>query len=184
MAKRKRRTTEVSIDRRIREGRGTGRLRSYSPWLHIQDVPSRGLVTRIKGWKSGRVHHLLSLLELRCLYVLDWDLEVIDVREQYPLLPREETLAIAADCGIKHPKDPRSKCPIVMTTDFVATKLINGVPVDHPLSVKYIEDLESARTREKLEVERVYAMHLDATPWSKVVEAMNRAMLSTAKNTN
>ena len=56
-------------------------------------------MTRIKGWKSGRVHHLLSLLELRWFYVLDWNLEVIDVREQYPLLPLEETLAIAADRG-------------------------------------------------------------------------------------
>lgn len=156
MAKRKRLTTERSIKKRLCEGRGSGRLATYSPWLHIQDVPSRGLVTRIKGWKSGRVHHLLSLLELRCLYILDWDPAVIDVREQYPLLPLEETLAIAADCGIKHPKDPRTRHSVVMTTDFVATTLINGTPVDNPLSVKYTEDLESVRTREKLEIERLY----------------------------
>lgn len=156
MAKRKRQTTAASIKRRIREGRGAGRLASYSPWLHIQDVPSHGLVTRIKGWKSGRVHHLLSLLELRCLYVLDWDPEVIDVREQYPLLPLEETLAIAADCGIKHPKDPRTGHPVVMTTDFVATVLRDGASVDRALTVKYTNDLESSRTREKLSIEQHY----------------------------
>lgn len=140
----------------MREGRGAGRLASYSPWLHIQDVPSRGLVTRIKGWKSGRVHHLLSLLELRWFYVLDWNLEVIDVREQYPLLPLEETLAIAADCGIKHPRDPRTGYPVVMTTDFVATVWPLSSPVDRALTVKYAADLESLRTREKLEIERLY----------------------------
>jgi hypothetical protein len=169
MAKRKRRTTKQSIDKRIREGRGRGRLADYSPWLHIQDVPSRGLVTRIKGWKSGRVHHVLSLLELRCLYALDWRTEVVDIREQYPLLPQEETIAIAADCGIKHPTDPRTKHAVVMTTDFVATVLVNGVAVDQALCVKYEGDLDSARTREKLDIERHYweARNVD---WKIVTE--------------
>jgi hypothetical protein len=156
MAKRKRLTTKQSIEKRIREGRGKGRLANYSPWLHIQDVASRGLVTRIRGWKSGRVHHLLSLLELRCLYALDWRTEVVDIREQYPLLSQEETMAIAADCGIKHPADPRTKYPIVMTTDFVATVIVNGVAVDQAFCVKYAADLDSARTREKLDIERHY----------------------------
>ena len=156
MAKRKRLTTTASIRKRIREGRGNGRLGSYSPWLHIQDVASRGLVTRIKGWKTGRVHHVLSLLELRCLFALDWRAEVIDIREQYPLLPLAETVAIAADCGIKHPRDPRTKHLVVMTTDFVITVLVNGVAVDQAISVKYKEDLDSARTREKLDLERHY----------------------------
>jgi TnsA endonuclease-like protein len=156
MAKRKRFTTTESIRKRIREGRGKGRLAAYSPWLHIQDVASRGLVTRIRGWKSGRVHHVLSLLELRCLYALDWRTEVLDIREQYPLLPLEETIAIAAACGIKHPRDPRTSHPFVMTTDFVATVLVNGVAVDQALCVKYSADLDSARTREKLEIERHY----------------------------
>lgn len=169
MAKRRRLTSEASIKRCIQEGRGAGRLSLYSPWLHIQDVPSRGLVTRIKGWKSDRVHHLLSLLELRCLYVLDWDPQVIDIREQYPLLPLEETQAIAADLGIKHPKDPRTRYPIVMTTDFVATFLVNGAAIDRAFCVKYAADLEPERTRQKLEIERQYwkARNID---WKIVTE--------------
>lgn len=169
MAKRRRLTSEASIKRRIQEGRGVGRLSRYSPWLHIQDVPSLGLVTRIKGWKSDRVHHLLSLLELRCLYVLDWDPQVVDVREQYPLLPLEETQAIASDLGIKHPKDPRTKHPIVMTTDFVATFLVNSTFLDGAFCVKYEADLESERTRQKLEIERQYwkARNID---WKIVTE--------------
>ena len=37
-----------------------GQGANYNPWLHIQDVPSQGLASRIKGWKTRRVHHLLS----------------------------------------------------------------------------------------------------------------------------
>jgi len=156
MGKRKRITSAKSIKKHIAQGRGSGRLAQYNPWLHIQDVASRGLVTRIRGWKSGRVHHLLSLLELRCFYTLDWRPEVVDIREQYPLLPLEETRAIAADLGIKHPTDPRSRHPVVMTTDFVTTVFVEETDVDEALCLKYQADLDSERTLEKLEIERLY----------------------------
>ncbi|HEV7736265.1 MAG TPA: hypothetical protein VGO47_02690, partial [Chlamydiales bacterium] len=83
MAKRKRLVTETSIKRRIKEGRGIGRLANYKPWLHIQDVPSLGLSSRIKGWKTQRVHHFLSGLELLYFYILEWSRNVVDIREQY-----------------------------------------------------------------------------------------------------
>jgi hypothetical protein len=156
MAKRNRKTTQNSIKRKLRECRGTGRLAEYKPWLHIQDVASKGLVTRIKGWKTGRVHHLLSLLELRYFYVLEWSQDVIDIREQYPLLPLEETLAIAGSCGIRHPADPRTKHPVVMTTDFVNTVRRGPTDFDEARTVKYKDDLNHRRTLEKLEIERRY----------------------------
>ncbi|MDQ3742896.1 MAG: TnsA endonuclease N-terminal domain-containing protein [Acidobacteriota bacterium] len=156
MAKRKRGTTENLIERRIKEGRGTGRLSEYKPWLRIQDVASKGLSTRARGWKTGRVHHLLSLLELAYFYVLEWSLGVIDVREQFPLLPLEETLAIARSCGVRHPTDPRTKHPIVMTTDFVNTVRRGATDCDEPRTVKYKSDLLKQRTLEKLEIERRY----------------------------
>jgi ABC-type multidrug transport system fused ATPase/permease subunit len=71
-------------------------------------VASQGLASRIKGWKTGRVHHLLSELETSYFYLLEWSLSVLDIREQFPLLPLEETLAIADQCGIAHPNDPRN----------------------------------------------------------------------------
>lgn len=43
------------------------------------------------------------------------------IQEQYPLLPIEETIIIANELGIKHPTDPKSGEPIVMTTDFLVT---------------------------------------------------------------
>lgn len=156
MAKRNRATTQKSIEKRIKDGRGAERLSKYKPWLHIQDVPSKGLVTRIKGWKTGRVHHLLSTIELLYFYLLVWSLDVFDIREQYPLLPMEETLAIAQTCGIRHPIDPHTKHPIVMTTDFVNTIRRDMKDVDQARTLKYKEALSSKRTLEKLEIERRY----------------------------
>ena len=95
MAKRKRETTRTVIERRIEEGRGQGTGVDYKPWLVVQDVSSRGLVHRIKGWKAERVHHLLSNLERDYFYLLEWSLSVTDIREQFPLLPLAETLEIA-----------------------------------------------------------------------------------------
>lgn len=156
MAKRRRRTTRRSIARRLKEGRGKGRLAEYKPWLHIQDVPSQGLACRAKGWKTNRVHHMLSLLELLYFYIAEWALQIVDIREQYPLLPIEETLAIARSCGIRHPTDPKTKEPVVMTTDFVLTVREGANDIDQPRTVKYRSDLFNLRTLEKLEIERRY----------------------------
>jgi hypothetical protein len=168
MAKRKRRTTAESIKEKIAAGHGEGRLAEYQPWLRIQDVPSRGLVTRIRGWTTSRVHHLLSLLELRCFYVLDWAPHIMDIREQYPL-DLAETLAIAAACGIRHPIDNVTKHPIVFTTDFLVTVNHDGMPTDLAFTVKYENDLCGKRTLEKLEIERRYwkRRHID---WKIITE--------------
>nr|WP_238602194.1 TnsA endonuclease N-terminal domain-containing protein [Lysinibacillus parviboronicapiens] len=49
------------------------------------------------------------------------DFFVVDIREQYPLLPLEETIVIADELGLKHPTDPKTIEPDVMTTDFLLT---------------------------------------------------------------
>jgi hypothetical protein len=94
MAKRKRNTTARSRQQRRREGRGLGRGKDYKPELRIQDVASIGLATRILGWKTGRIHHLMSKMECLFFYIVDWPPSVMDIREQFPLDP-DETLAIA-----------------------------------------------------------------------------------------
>lgn len=154
MAKRNRSTTARSIKNRIKEGRGRGRLENYQPWLRIQDVPSQGLACRTRGWKTNRVHHFLSRLELYVFYCLEWSRSIIDIREQFPLLPLDETLTIAANCAISHPVHPRTRHPIVITTDFVITIRRKHNDVDEPFTVKRKEDLSSQRTLQKLEIER------------------------------
>ncbi|HLW00387.1 MAG TPA: TnsA endonuclease N-terminal domain-containing protein [Ktedonobacterales bacterium] len=156
MAKRDRSTNQNVVRKRMKEDRGKGRGAEYHPWLHIQDVPSEGLVSRIKGWKNGRVYHLMSKLERRYFYILEWSSQVIDVREQFPLLPLEETLAIAKGCGFQHPTDPQTKQPVVMTTDFVITLSSPSGSVDQARAIKPSSKLQSERTLEKLEIERRY----------------------------
>jgi len=169
MAKRNRATHQTVIDKRISDGRGQGRGSDYKPWLLVQDVPSQGLVTRIKGWKSKRVHHLLSNLELSYFYVLEWSPIVFDIREQYPLLPLEETLAIAEQCGIRHPTDPKTQEPVVMTTDFFITVPQSIEVIEQARTLKTAKDLQSQRTLEKLEIERRY-WHNRNIDWGIVTE--------------
>jgi hypothetical protein len=169
MAKRKRQTNQEVIEKRLKEGRGQGRGADYKPWLLIQDVPSQGLATRIKGWKTKRVHHFLSNLELSYFYVLEWSPVVFDIREQYPLLPLEETFAIAEQCGIRHPTDPKTKEPIVMTTDFFITLPRSIEVIEQARTLKTAKDLQSERTLEKLEIERRYWQNRDID-WGIVTE--------------
>lgn len=156
MAKRDRTTYPSKIRNRITAGRGQGRGTEYRPWRTVQDVPSQGLATRLLGHKTKRVHHLLSKLETDFFCVLEFSLEVRDIREQFPLLPLEETQAIADACEIRHPTDPQSQAAVVMTTDFAITRLRQGKQEEVARTLKYSQDLASKRTLEKLEIERRY----------------------------
>jgi TnsA endonuclease N terminal/TnsA endonuclease C terminal len=168
MAKRKRATTEESIRKREKEGRGQGRGADYKPLLQIQDVASIGLATRINGWHTRRNHHFLSKLEFMFFLTLEWSPAVIDIREQFPL-DREVTMELAKQLGIKHPADPKTKVPIVMSTDFVVTTSRGDELVDLARCVKYEKDLGSTRVLEKLEIERAYHQ-IKKTDWGIVTE--------------
>lgn len=155
MAKRKRYTTEKLRQKRRKEGRGLGYGRDYKPGLTIQDVASIGLATRVRGWKTGRIHQFLSKLEWFLFFLMDWSLRVVDIREQFPL-DLDETLAIAQELGIRHPTDPKTKLPIDMTTDFLITVKSDIREITFARTVKYVEKLASRRVMEKFEIERVY----------------------------
>jgi len=152
VAKRKREITDSKIDRFIKEGRGQGTGSDYLPWLRVQDVPSTGRSTRGVGWTTGRQHTFLSDLERDYFYALDFADEVTDIREQYPLLPLEETKLIAEKLSVEHPKDPKTGVDIVMTTDFVITYKDK----EFARTVKPSKELENDRILEKFEIERIY----------------------------
>jgi hypothetical protein len=83
----------------------------------------------------------LSDLEAFAFYIFDWSLQVADIKEQFPLSPLEETLAIAKEIGVRHPTDPATKYPIMMTTDFVL-KVQVGMSFDYfARQVKYASAL-------------------------------------------
>lgn len=165
MAKRKREFTDAKIERFIKEGRGQGTGKDYLPWLRIQDVPSEGRATRGVGWTTGRRHELLSDIERDYCYLLDYSDDVSDIREQYPLLPIEETMMIAEKIGVEHPTDPKTGVPIVMTTDF----LITYKDKDYARTVKPASEVEDERTIEKFEIERLYweSRHID---WGMITD--------------
>lgn len=140
------------IQKRIKEGYGQGEGKNYKPWIKVNQVPSRGRSSTPMGWITGREHHLLSDLETYYFFILQWSGVPTDIREQFPLLPIEETLDIAGEIGVPHPANPYKKYPEVMTTDF----LINIGEQRIGRTAKYVKDLNSTRKIEKLEIERIY----------------------------
>jgi hypothetical protein len=139
----------------IKEGRGQGEGAEYKPWLTIRDVPSYGRSHRLLGISTGRIHHLLSDLQLGLFLVLDWQASTIDLREQFPL-DLDATLDIAKRIKIRHPRMPRTGQPIVMTTNLVLDRRVEGGVVTQAFSVKSAEDLKKPRVLQKLEIEWSY----------------------------
>jgi hypothetical protein len=159
MSKRKRIFTAKTFEKWFKQGRGQGSGLAYKPWYTIHDVASRGVSHRLKSsWTTGRETHLLSNLERDWFFVFDWSPLVVDIREQFPLLPLQETQAIAAECGIEHPVVRRSKekHPVVLTSDFCLTLTGKSGPFDQVRTVKYAKHLDNERVLEKFEVERRY----------------------------
>ncbi|WP_186431371.1 TnsA endonuclease N-terminal domain-containing protein [Clostridium sp. BSD9I1] len=160
MSKRKRDFNDVIIENRIKEGRGKGEGKEYKPWITVRDIPSKGISSEILGWKTNRIHHLLSKLESKYFFVLEWSPIVTDIREQFPLLNENgssnETLRIAEDIGVKHPTIPITGTNNILTTDFVITLNIKNEIITVARTIKYEKDLSDIRTLEKLEIERLY----------------------------
>ena len=152
MSKRSRTWNEAKYRKYLTEGRGQGTLADYKPWVQIQDFPSKGVVSRVKGHTTGRVHHLMSNLELRYFYLLDWSDKSADIGEQFPLIEISDAIEIADRCGIRYPYDNVSGFPYVLTTDFLITTE-DGYAAR---SVKPSTELSRPRVREKLEIERRY----------------------------
>ncbi|MCL6597489.1 MAG: TnsA endonuclease N-terminal domain-containing protein [Alicyclobacillus macrosporangiidus] len=134
---------------------GKGHGRSYTPGLTVRDVPSRGLATRAKGWKTGRIHHFMSNLELSYFHVLEWATNVVDIREKYPL-PIEATMDIATRIGVKHPRKPKTQTPAQIYTDFVVDVEHHGRIEVRARTVIPEKELSSRRMIERLEIERCY----------------------------
>jgi len=152
MAKHSRIWNRSVYDKYLREGRGCGRGSDYKPWVLIQDFASQGIVSRVKGQTTGRIHHLMSKNELSYFYLLDWSDDVEDIREQYPLSDLDMALKIASQTDIKYPTDNTSGFPYILTCDFMITTH-KGLKAR---TVKISSELKEKRVIEKLEIERRY----------------------------
>lgn len=140
---------------------------AYQPAKRVASVPSHGLSHRLIGWKTGsHVVQLLSNNEYRFFLALEWSSAVAFIREQFAL-PLHETTGIANILGVRHP--PALARPQPLTTDFVTT-LTDGVTLrDVAWAVKQAAYLEDSRTRDKLEIERVFWTSMGVT-WRVVTE--------------
>ncbi|MDD9267871.1 TnsA endonuclease N-terminal domain-containing protein [Paenibacillus sp. GCM10023248] len=160
-------------ERYLKEGRGQGEGKDYKPWINIHSFSSRGQVVRDYSYTVGRVHHLMSKLERNYFVMLDWDDSVVDIREQYPIIEFDKTVAIAKRLGYKHPM--RNKVPIVITSDFCFKKIQEGEAQTVIHTVKPSFDLEDKRVLEKLEIEKLYYTE-KGIEWQVITEKnMNKA---------
>ncbi len=170
---RKRRRKYVIDEKRaaqfVKEGRGQGEGADYKPWLTTQDVPSQGRCHRLRGICTGRIHHLLSDLELDLFLLLDWQPSTVDLREQFPL-DVKDTQDIAEGMKVRHPRMPGTPQPMVMTTDLVQDCRLGAKEVTRAFAVKSAEELAKPRVLQKLEIEWRYWQER-GIPWSIVTRA-------------
>ncbi|MGG1689417.1 TnsA endonuclease C-terminal domain-containing protein [Heyndrickxia ginsengihumi] len=148
---------ETTIKRFLKEGRGQGTGKDYKPWLQINDISSRSRTTRTFGHTTQRVHHLLSDLQLYYFYLLEFDENVTDIREQFPLLDfHEMDILIDSNLSMKL-FDSKTKVPHIFTASFLVTREGNGEePHFQARIVKISSELEKKSTIERLELQRRY----------------------------
>lgn len=148
---------ESTLKRFLKEGRGQGTGKNYKPWLYINDLSSRSRSTRIFGHTTQRVHHLLSDLQLYYFYLLEFDENVIDIREQFPLLDFHE-MNISVDSSLTQKLfDSKTKVPHIFTVSFLITRVGKGQEPDYQARiVKISSELEKKSTIERLELLRRY----------------------------
>ncbi|MHA6136531.1 TnsA endonuclease N-terminal domain-containing protein [Pseudomonas mohnii] len=155
--------TQEKIDKRIAAGDGQGVREEYVPWIKVRAFPSHGTSHIVPGVKVHRAHHLLSNAEYHYHVILEHDRSIIDIREQFPLLPAAETHAIASSLNIRPPVYPGASVPLVLTSDFLITQVDSaGKERLVARTVKYAKEIEDApkaeqdRLLEKLEIERLF----------------------------
>lgn len=149
----------VSESTKLKEGRGKGEQEFYKPWIEVREVNSNGLSALFPDWKHGRTMHLLSKGELYAYLILRWADNVTDIREQFPLLNKTDTIRIAEAFGFNHPRDKDGY--VVMTTDFLVTYIDEkGRRKEKAFSVKdkrdaVFGDINSPRVLRNVEKQRI-----------------------------
>ena len=141
--------TRITEAQKIREGRGTGFGATYKPWIKIREINSLGTASAVIDYKTGRAVQLLSQAEVYYYYLLRWNDDVLDIREQFPL-ELERSVAIAEKLGFRHPRNKHTH----MTTDLLVTHTDGRLEA---YCIKVSPDtLNDERTRQKLTIEKLY----------------------------
>lgn len=140
----------LASDAKKLKNRGKGIGKEYQPFIFLHEISSKGESYRLRSSTVGRIHHLLSRIELGAFLLFDRHPEIIDIREQYPIQIKD-SLEICRQLGIKHPQI-NGKLTVVSTDlilNFQDSKQI-------AVSVKPYTHLSDERTIEKLQIEKAY----------------------------
>ncbi|MBQ8706845.1 MAG: TnsA endonuclease N-terminal domain-containing protein [Succinivibrionaceae bacterium] len=130
-------------------GAGQGDLENYEPWPVATTLSQMDKMHDVQGRTTGRLHSfLLSLQKTFCL-ILDFDPDVKDIKEYWPL-PLDETAAIAQEINVSHPTD--NGYPTVLLADFYYLK--NGSW--HAMLVKRLKQLESEGMEDSIAIMQEY----------------------------
>jgi hypothetical protein len=153
---------EISDNSRLRQNRGIidiNHPEDYIPWIKARDC-FRGNGARFEIpdlYYKSRYIHLMSNIEKEVYYTFRSNENVIELFEQVPLLPLSKTEELCDLNDIKHPKNPRTKKNIIMTTDFLLlVKGKDGRKEWKACAVKPSNDLYNNRVRQKLFIEKLY----------------------------
>lgn len=161
--------TQAKFDRYLREGRGQGEGKTYKPWLTVRDVSSHGRSSRLTSWKTDRVHHFLSDHETRLFYLFEWSDEIVDIREQFPLLKLDLAMEIAEEMDWNYPKDAETAVPHVLTTDFMLTVERDSRLFQVARTFKEAKELDTDSVAARLELERRY-YSVEGIDWDVLTE--------------
>lgn len=156
MSRRRGQWSQSQLDRYLKEGYGKGKGKLYKPWIQVNNSASKGLSTRTPGWKTNRVHHLLSRKELLLFYIFEWSPFIHDIREQFPLLELNLAQKIADEMGINYYRCSKTGTPYVLTTDFMLSLEQEGKIIEVARTFKMSKELEKKTVIKRLELERRY----------------------------
>ena len=159
MLKMKSEWSSSKYKRYIKEGRGQGVGQYYKPWVKTSDYASTGRASRIHGVKTGRIHHLHSDNQLRAFLIFEFSdqIQVVDIRESYPLLDVMEVIDNKDNLRFDKFCDKETGEPLVICTNFLLTvKDTAGNEKLVARTVKNTSELSKKITLEKLEIERRY----------------------------
>ena len=146
--------------RALKAGYGLGQGDEYTPWYRIQDYDSSKGRRTIKGLTTNRSHDLMTASEIEFFYIVDFCDSVIDVREQFPLIPLNLSQKIARTFDIPHPVHPKSKEPLILTTTFLLSRKIENTTTYHAVSV------EPELTRSNNHYTYLYKLDIERIWWS------------------
>jgi len=151
--KRRNQITHVLRDKWIEDWkRANDRSPHWVSFIKTQDIKSLGSKARTPDFaEPGQDRDLLSTNERHFFYRLRFAGEFLWIKEQYPLLTLERSLAIAKQLGVRHPTYPyTANVQVVMTSDFYC-RTIFGQEVVY--SIKDSDSYEKLTERKKANME-------------------------------